>query len=154
MFRRRMRAVRGAALLVLAWSGLALAAPPEQPEVGLWQTISDKTGKPEGYVRVWRVDDELRGRIERGMPGDDPNELCTACPGELHNQRKIGMTIITGLHKTGDDGWWGGGRVLDPDEGRYYRCKMRAIDGGRKLEMRGYLGISLFGRTQTWMRAQ
>ena len=67
----------------------ASAAEPAVPaEVGLWQTISDKTGKPEGYVRVTLVGDELRGVIERGMPGDDPNELCTKCPGERKNQRK------------------------------------------------------------------
>jgi uncharacterized protein (DUF2147 family) len=142
----------------------AYAAEPEQPsaagaatadkpaEVGLWQTISDKTGKPEGYIRVQLFGDELRGVIERGMPGDDPNELCTKCPGERKNQRKIGMTIMTGLHRQDDH--WGGGEILDPDNGSIYRCRIRAIDSGRKLEVRGYIGISLLGRTQTWLRAQ
>ncbi len=153
-----MRAARAAlgllALLALAASAdeAAPAAKSAPAEVGLWQTISDKTGKPEGYIRVRLVGDELRGVIERGMPGDDPNELCVKCPGERKGQRKIGMTIITGLHR--QDGGWGGGEVLDPDEGRIYRCKMRAIDGGRKLEMRGYFGISLLGRTQTWLRVE
>ena len=147
-------------LLVLALLGLgpqaacaadaALAGNPA--EVGLWQTISDKTGKPEGYIRVLLVGGELRGVIERGMPGDDPNELCTKCPGERKNQRKIGMTIMTGLHRQDDH--WGGGEILDPDNGSIYRCRIRAIDSGRKLEVRGYIGISLLGRTQTWLRAQ
>jgi uncharacterized protein (DUF2147 family) len=130
-----------------------LAAEPAQPaEVGLWQTISDKTGKPQGYIRIQLVGDELRGVIEKGMPGDDPNELCTKCPGERKNQRKIGMTIITGLHRQDDH--WGGGEILDPDNGTVYRCKIRAVDSGRKLEVRGFIGISLLGRTQTWLRSE
>jgi uncharacterized protein (DUF2147 family) len=130
----------------------ASAAKAAAPEVGLWQTISDKTGKPQGYIRVQLVGDELRGVIERGMPGDDPNELCGKCPGERKNQKKIGMTIMTGLHHKDD--WWGGGEILDPDEGSIYRCKVRAVDSGRKLEVRGYIGISLLGRTQTWLRVE
>ena len=143
-------------------AGAASAAePPEagkpavagQPaEVGLWQTISDKTGKPEGYIRVRLVGEELQGVIERGMPEDDPNELCTKCPGERKNQKKIGMMIMSGLHHKDD--WWGGGEILDPDNGTVYRCKVRAVDSGRKLEVRGYIGISLLGRTQTWLRAE
>jgi uncharacterized protein (DUF2147 family) len=134
-------------------SQAAPAAKSAQPaEVGLWQTISDKTGKPEGYIRITLVGDELRGAIERGMPGDDPNELCTKCPGERKNQRKLGMTIITGLHRK-DDGW-SGGEILDPDNGTLYRCRIRAADSGRKLEVRGYIGISLLGRTQTWLRVE
>ena len=120
-------------------------------EVGLWQTISDKTGKPQGYIRISVVGDELRGVIERGMPGDDPNEVCTKCPGERKNQRKIGMTIITGMHRKDDV--WSGGEILDPDSGTLYRCRIKAVDSGRKLEVRGYIGIALIGRTQTWLRA-
>jgi uncharacterized protein (DUF2147 family) len=129
------------------------ASEAEPAEVGLWQTVSDKTGKPEGYIRVTLVSGELRGVIERGMPGDDANALCTKCPGERKNQRKIGMTIMNGLHRTDSD-WWGGGEILDPDEGKVYRCKVRAVDSGRKLEVRGFIGISLLGRTQTWLRAE
>jgi uncharacterized protein (DUF2147 family) len=130
----------------------AAAAKAAPAEVGLWQTFSDVTGKPEGFIRIQQVGDELRGVIERGMPTDDPNELCTQCPGERKNQRKIGMTIMTGLHRLDDH--WGGGEILDPNNGRIYRCRIRATDSGRKLEVRGYLGISLLGRTQTWVRAE
>ena len=149
-----MRPLR-VALVLIAVVGLAAsaAARAEQPpEVGLWQTISDKTGKPEGYIRVRLVGEELQGVIERGMPEDDPNELCTKCPGERKNQKKIGMTIMSGLHHKDD--WWSGGEILDPDNGTVYRCKVRAVDSGRKLEVRGYIGISLLGRTQTWLRSE
>ena len=139
-----------AATAAAAGPGEAGAGPP--PEVGLWQTISDKTGKPEGYIRISLVGDELRGVIERGMPGDDPNELCTKCSGERKNQKKIGMTILTGMHRQDDH--WGGGEILDPDNGSTYRCRIKAVDSGRKLEVRGYIGFSLLGRTQTWVRAE
>ncbi|MBV8209424.1 MAG: DUF2147 domain-containing protein [Burkholderiaceae bacterium] len=133
-----------------AGAGEAGVAPPA--EVGLWQTISDKTGKPEGYIRISLVGAELRGVIERGMPGDDPNELCTKCPGDRKNQKKLGMTILTGMHRQDDH--WGGGEILDPDNGSTYRCRIKAVDSGRKLEVRGYIGFSLLGRTQTWVRAE
>jgi uncharacterized protein (DUF2147 family) len=156
-----LRPILCALLCVLAAAAIPLATPvaavlaaesAEPAEVGLWQTFSDKTGKPEGYIRITRVGDELRGVIERGMPGDDPNELCTKCPGERKNQRKVGMTIITSLHRQDDH--WGGGEILDPDNGTVYRCRIRAVDSGRKLEVRGFIGISLLGRTQTWLRAE
>ena len=131
----------------------ASAGKPAAPaEVGLWQTISDKDGKPEGYIRIRQVGDELRGVIERGMPSDDPNDICTKCPGDRKNQRMLGLTIITGLHRQGDH--WAGGEILDPKNGSLYRCRIRAIDSGRRLEVRGYIGISLLGRTQTWLRAE
>ena len=130
----------------------ASAAKAAPAEVGLWQTISDKDGKPEGYIRIRQVGDELRGVIERGMPSDDPNDICTKCPGDRKNQRMLGLTIITGLHRQGDH--WAGGEILDPKNGSLYRCRIRAIDSGRKLEVRGYIGISLLGRTQTWLRAE
>jgi len=153
LLRAAVAAASLAAIVSLSGAGAAEpVAPAAAAEVGLWQTISDETGKPEGYIRVSLVGDELRGAIERGMPGDDPNELCTKCPGDRKNQRKIGMTIMTGLHRQDDH--WGGGEILDPNNGRIYRCRVKAVDAGRKLEVRGYIGISLLGRTQTWVRAE
>ena len=154
--------VSGAGALLIAAAlgvGSALGAEPAAvpPEVGLWQTFSDETGKPEGFIRISLVGDELRGVIERGMPGDDPNELCTKCPGDRKDHKMIGLTIISGVHKQADykqGDYWSGGEVLDPRKGTTYRCKLRAIDSGRKLEMRGYIGFSLLGRTQTWVRAE
>jgi uncharacterized protein (DUF2147 family) len=132
------------------WLCGAHAAEP--PEVGLWQTVSDVDGKPEGYIRIRLVGDELQGVIERGMPTDDPNDVCKKCPGDRKGQRMIGLTIITGMHRKDDE--WSGGEILDPNTGHLYRCRIRAIESGRKLLVRGYLGISLFGRTQTWLRAE
>jgi uncharacterized protein (DUF2147 family) len=158
----RSSALLGAPLCLLVLQGLLSPCPAAEPaasaagaapaEVGLWETISDKDGKPEGYIRIRLVGDELRGVIERGMPTDDPNDICTKCPGDRKNQRMLGLTIITGLHRQGDH--WAGGEILDPKSGSLYRCRLRAIDSGRKLEVRGFIGISLLGRTQTWLRAE
>jgi len=140
----------GVTLAMALGSGPVRAADP--PEVGLWETVSDVTGKPEGYIRIRLVGDELRGVIERGLPTDDPNDICTKCPGDRKGQRMIGLTIISGLHLKGEE--WTGGEILDPNKGWTYRCRIRAVEGGRKLLVRGYLGISLLGRTQTWVRAE
>ena len=60
------------------------------------------------------------------------------------------MEIMWGLRKSGND--YSGGRIMDPEDGKIYRCKLRLIDGGKKLEVRGYIGFALLGRTQTWLR--
>jgi uncharacterized protein (DUF2147 family) len=79
-----------------------------------------------------------------------PNPVCDQCEGELRNRPVVGMTILRGLRGAG--GEYDSGTILDPDEGRTYRCSARLLDGGRRLELRGYVGISLFGRTQIWAR--
>jgi uncharacterized protein (DUF2147 family) len=62
------------------------------------------------------------------------------------------MDIIRGLHADGDG--WAGGTILDPESGKVYRCSLSLRDGGKKLAVRGYLGIALLGRTQVWERAE
>ena len=61
------------------------------------------------------------------------------------------MKILRRLRWDGEQ--YSGGEILDPDDGKVYRCSMRLVDGGRKLEVRGFVGIPLLGRTQTWLRA-
>jgi uncharacterized protein (DUF2147 family) len=60
------------------------------------------------------------------------------------------MTILRHMHQDGDE--WSGGEILDPENGKTYRAKMKLTDGGQKLVLRGYIGISIFGRSQTWLR--
>jgi uncharacterized protein (DUF2147 family) len=125
----------------------ALATP-----VGLWQTISDVDGKPSGLVRIREENGTFIGIIE-GI--EDPAKRagrCEKCPGARHDQPVMGMTILTGLHR--DDDHFGGGEILDPDNGRVYSCKVTLADGGRHLHVRGYIGFSLLGRTQTWNRVE
>jgi uncharacterized protein (DUF2147 family) len=126
----------------------------ENSPVGLWTTVSDKTGKATSYVRIALAEDKLVGSVEKLIlaDGQDPNPLCTKCPDEKQNQPVEGLTILWDLSKDGDE--WSGGYVLDPDDGQSYRCLVRVIDDNKKLEVRGYIGFALFGRTQTWIREQ
>jgi uncharacterized protein (DUF2147 family) len=145
-------------MLHLALSGLltlgfaAVAEAEIDSPAGLWKTIDDKTGKERSLVRIVENSGMFEARVEKiyDQPGDDPNHLCRKCEGERKDKPIIGMTFLWGLKKDGDQ--YGGGEILDPKNGKIYRAKMRLIEGGRKLEVRGYVGLSWFGRSQTWLR--
>lgn len=112
----------------------------------------NEKGEPEGLVRIVEVAGELRGTVEKvySPPAPDAHPLCVPCTGELEGKPVIGLQILSGLRWDGEQ--YSGGRILDPNNGKFYRCLMRLADGGRKLEVRGYIGISLLGRTQVWLR--
>jgi uncharacterized protein (DUF2147 family) len=130
------------------------AYPAEPSPAGLWKTIDDQSAKPRGLVRIVENNGEYQGSVERTFPkpGEDPNPKCEKCDGARHNQPVIGMTILWGLRKQGEE--YVGGEILDPEDGKIYRVRMRLEDGGKKLDVRGYIGFSLFGRTQTWIREE
>jgi uncharacterized protein (DUF2147 family) len=117
---------------------------------GLWKTIDDKTGRARGFVRIYEQNGELFGKIESSLSPQDAREVCGRCSGERKDKPVIGMVILTGMKRTGSE--YAGGEILDPDTGWVYRCKMRLVEGGRKLILRGYVGFSLLGRSQTWLR--
>jgi len=104
-------------------------------------------------VSVVEVDGEFEGSVQAvfSPPASSPNPRCEKCSGELRNAPIVGMKILRRLRWDGEQ--YSGGEILDPDDGRVYRCRMRLVDGGRKLEVRGFVGLPLFGRTQTWLRA-
>lgn len=133
------------ALLLLA----ALAAAEAGPE-GLWRTIDDETGEARSIVALEVVDGELRGRVEKILNPDEPAPRCVECEGERRGQPIKGMTILWGLGR--EDGEWVGGSVLDPESGKEYDARVRLIESGTKLELRGFLGVSWLGRTQVWER--
>ena len=143
-------------LLVRAAACLALLALPawaqQASPAGLWETISDIDGKPKGHVRIREVDGELQGSIEAILDPAKRDKLCDLCEDRRHNQPVLGLTILEGMRAEGER--YGGGHILDPDTGRIYRCRMTLVDGGRHLEVRGFIGISLLGRTQTWNRLE
>jgi uncharacterized protein (DUF2147 family) len=122
-----------------------------QTAVGSWKTVNEH-GEPEGLVRIVEVAGELRGTVEKvySPPAPEADPRCIECSGERKNQRVIGMQILSGMRWDGEQ--YSGGEILDPNNGRTYRCWLRVVDGGRKLEVRGYIGISLLGRTQVWLR--
>jgi uncharacterized protein (DUF2147 family) len=136
---------------VVCLSGSVLRGQ-EASAAGRWRTIDDKTGQAKSIVRIIETNGVLEGRVEQVFSPPSPSAapLCEKCSGDLKNKPIVGMTIMWDMKKDGAE--YGGGRVLDPEEGKTYRGKVRVIDGGRKLELRGYVGIAMFGRTQTWSR--
>jgi uncharacterized protein (DUF2147 family) len=122
--------------------------------VGLWKTIDDQTGKPRGLVRITEINGQYQGSVEKSFPkpGEDPNPKCEKCEGARRNQPVLGMTILWGLQRQGDE--YQGGEILDPETGKVYRVKMKLEDNGKKLDVRGFIGFSLFGRSQTWLREE
>ncbi|AKF80307.1 Uncharacterized conserved protein, DUF2147 family [Myxococcus fulvus] len=130
----------------------APAAPATGP-TGRWTTIDDETKKPKSVIVITEQDGKLFGKIEKLFrePTEDQNPVCDKCQGSLKDQPIIGMTILQNLKK--DDDEWTGGTILDPANGKTYKCKVAVEDGGKKLKVRGYIGMSLLGRTQHWVRA-
>ena len=137
-------------LAVLLAVATVRAATPDLSPAGLWKTIDDKTGRARGFVRIYEHDGELFGKIESSLSPEEAKEVCHHCSGDRKDKPVIGMVILTGMKKSGEG--YGGGEILDPDTGWVYRCKMRLAENGKKLILRGYLGVSLLGRSQTWVR--
>jgi uncharacterized protein (DUF2147 family) len=152
--------MRSSALWVMLMTGLVStsvgAAALADAPTGLWQTISDTDGKPRALVEIVERDGVLSGRIVGTLrPGEPLDRTCDVCPGERRGQKLLGMTILSGLRRQGEgsEAVWRGGEILDPDSGRTYRVNLTLEDGGRVLRVRGYIGVSLLGRTQRWLRA-
>lgn len=144
----------------LIWASLIamMVAVPAMAQntsaAGTWKTIDDETGKPKSLVRITEEGGVLTGKIEKLFrPADqDQNPKCTACQGALKDQPLIGMTILSGLKKDGNE--YNGGEIMDPAKGKTYKSKAHLKDNGSKLEVRGYIGAPMFGRSQTWVREQ
>ncbi len=140
-------------LLCLTFCAQAAVTP-----VGYYQTIDDETGKPKAIVQIGLTGNStLYGRIVKLYPreGLAPNPLCIACKGSLHNQPIIGMVILQGLKQNKSNPLqWEGGRIIDPKTGKQYNCYLEIQDNGRKLKLRGYIGFSIIGRTQMWLRVK
>ena len=126
-------------------------APQLASPVGLWEPL-DSSGKPLGLIRIFEANGLYYGRIEPSSPTDDRTALCTRCKDDRHDQPIIGLVLMR--HLKPENGEYVGGDILDPDTGRIYGCTLRLTDGGRQLIMRGFLGISLFGQSQTWRRVE
>ena len=122
--------------------------------VGLWKNIDDVSGKPKALIRISENKGELEGRIEQLFrpAGEDQNPKCVKCEGVLKDQPIVGMVFMSGLKKSGDE--YTGGEILDPDNGKVYKSKLTLVDGGKKVNVRGYIGIPMLGRSQVWIRQE
>ncbi|MFI4939991.1 MAG: DUF2147 domain-containing protein [Burkholderiales bacterium] len=145
-------------LLVLALATLIGAAASisaqELSPIGVWKTIDDSSGKVKSLVRITEASGEYKGKIEKLFrdPSEDQNPKCTKCEGERYQQQILGMIIMSGTKRDGDE--YSGGQILDPDNGKTYSVKLTVIEGGKKLNVRGYIGVPWIGRSQTWIREE
>ena len=132
----------------------ALALANDATPVGLWKNIDDETGKPKALIRITENNGVLQGQIEKLFrdPSEDPAPKCEKCDGARKDQPIIGMVILTGLKKDGNE--FTGGEIVDPKSGTVYKSKLSVSDGGKKISMRAYKGVPMLGRTQTWLREE
>ncbi len=135
----------------------AVSAQATSP-VGLWKNIDDESGKPKALIRITESNGVFSGKIEKLFrePKEDQNPKCDKCEGALKNQPILGMTILNGMRRDhdGDEGEFDGGSILDPNNGKVYKSTLELKDSGKKLAVRGYIGIPLLGRSQTWIREE
>lgn len=139
---------RSAIPIFLMLAGAAQAQAPSP--AGLWRSYDDRTGRERGLIRIREEAGQLIGSITGTIDPAEAARTCDNCKGDRHGRPILGLTILTGLHRQGEG--WAGGEIVDPETGSVYRCSLRLAKGGAELVLRGYIGIPLFGRTQTWRR--
>jgi len=141
--------------LVLAGTAFAAAAQSTSP-AGAWKTIDDATKKEKSVVRIVDNGGVYSGRIEKLLESTmAPDAVCKECTDDRKDKPVVGLLIVRNMKQSADDkSVFEGGDILDPANGKVYKAKMKLIDNGSKLEVRGFVGISLLGRTQTWVRAE
>ncbi|MYM34211.1 DUF2147 domain-containing protein [Duganella sp. FT94W] len=142
------------ALIAVAALSIVPAFADNTSPAGLWKNIDDETGKPKALIRISDNNGVLSGQIEKLFrePNEEQNPKCDKCDGARKDQPILGMTILSNLKKDGDE--YAGGEILDPSNGKLYKSKLHLTDGGKKLSVRGYIGVPMLGRTQTWVRQE
>ena len=122
---------------------------------GLWRTIDDKTGQQKSVVRISLSGGKLSGTIVKVFPSENmQGNVCTGCTGPYQNKSLIGATIMHGLTQDASNpSQWSGGTIVDPKDGKSYRCLINFVSNGQ-IEVRGYIGVSMFGRSQNWYRVK
>ncbi|HWK85589.1 MAG TPA: DUF2147 domain-containing protein [Caldimonas sp.] len=146
------RTTIGLGLLFATTLALAQSMSP----AGLWKTVDDNTKKEKSLVRIVETGGVYTGKVEKIIDPDAPKDaVCKDCSDERKDKPILGMTIVRNMKQSdGDKAVFEGGDVLDPDNGKVYKAKLKVVDNGSKLDVRGYIGVPMFGRTQTWIRVE
>ncbi|WP_158885377.1 DUF2147 domain-containing protein [Rhodanobacter sp. L36] len=139
--------------------GASTAFAAHDTPVGKWKQVDDVSGKVKSIIEITDTNGQLQGKIVQLLnvsPEDIAREgahpVCVKCDDERKDKPIEGMTIMWGVSK--DDDVWDGGKILDPKNGKIYKVKLTLTDGGTKLDVHGYIGFSLLGRSQTWQREE
>jgi uncharacterized protein (DUF2147 family) len=130
-------------------SSLALA---QATPVGVWKTIDDETKLEKSLVRLSETGGVLIGKIEKLVDPTKQDSKCDKCSDARKDKPVLGMTIVEGVKKNPDEAYWDGGTILDPNNGKVYKVRLTPKDGGKLLEVRGFIGP--FFRNQTWLRVE
>ena len=147
MLKRMMGAILFTVLCLTSFNLFAAINDPE----GVWTSIDDRDGQPRSIVQISESNGIYSGHILKVFPRPGDTGFCRKCPPPFRDKPTKGLGIIWNIRQTGNNEW-SGGRILDPKSGSIYRLKLSLADGGRRMNVRGYIGISLLGRTQTWLR--
>jgi uncharacterized protein (DUF2147 family) len=115
---------------------------------GVWKAIDDKDGQPTSNIEIYEKDGKAYGKIIK-LYDQLEDVICEKCPGDKKNTPVVGLEMLWGMKPKGKE--WSGGRILDPEDGNTYKCKI-ALNKDGTLKLRGYIGIPALGRTQTWHR--
>ena len=139
-------------LIAAALAATGTLAFAQATPVGLWKTIDDETKTEKSLVRITESGGVLTGKVEKIADPAKQDSKCDKCSDARKDQPVLGMTILENVKKDGDDNRWAGGTILDPNNGKTYKVRLTPKDGGKALEVRGYIGP--FYRNQTWLRVE
>lgn len=120
-----------------------------QSILGKWKTFDDQTGDAKSIVEISEKGGKYQGKVIEILNPAKKDSKCEKCPGDDKGKPIEGLVIIKNLTKKGEE--YTGGTIIDPQSGKEYKCSIK-MNGKTKLEVRGYVGISLIGRTQTWTK--
>ena len=141
-----------AAFLMAMASAAAMA---QTTPAGLWKTIDDDGKTEKSLVRITDAGGVITGKVEKIFDPAKADAKCEKCEGALKDQPVLGMTIITNVKQDPEEtNLWNGGEIVDPNNGKSYKVRLKPVEGGKKLEVRGYIGMPALGRTQTWVRVE
>jgi len=144
---------KAAVAFVLATASILAMA--QTTPAGLWKTIDDDGKTEKSLVRITNNGGVYSGKVEKIFDASKANEVCSKCDDERKDKPIVGMTIIWEIKQDAEEpGLYNGGQILDPAKGSSYKLRLKPIEGGKKLEVRGYIGSPMFGRTQTWVRVE
>ncbi len=140
-------------LLAAAFAFANAGAFAQATPAGLWKTIDDETKQEKSWVRIVDSGGTLSGKVEKIADPAKQKSKCDQCSDERKDKPVLGMTIVRNAKQSADDNEvWEGGDILDPNNGKVYRLRLKPVDGGKVLQVRGYIGP--FFRTQTWLRVE